>query len=513
MKARELDLPTASLFPTTEGEYGVLAVLLATSLARSPARSPPWINAVEIAINRLIGFIILIGFALIGEYRYGVAASMVNPYRSPVLMTVAILRWCIFFLAAGATIAISVIDPRVVWGGEFGSFLLAAFTVWRTREIRRSAAIPLAAIAVWGFVQLAFGATVDGYATLDASLRMAAFAATFLASATLFSTTPLVNSLLAALARFGFVAAILGVLAYYTSPGKILWIFPSPYPDSWGFFLSRNNFAQFLELALPAALWRARFGTTSAILIGAGILAAGIASASRAGAILLLLETLVCLMLLRRVVNRTSMWKSMWTLAVASVAFIAIAGATQLWSRFHAPDPFEYRREFVRSTLAMIAEHPSRGFGLGSFASVYPAFAEFDPGAAVTHAHNDWLEWSSEGGVPFAAAWFLLAIGLLRPAVRSVWGIGIVAVLLHALVDFPFARFGIGVWFFVVAGALSREKGRVMSFKCGAGTSAGNRTLGRFFHGEQSRLKATRRHEWRPHVETDPVPKTAPCGE
>ena len=145
----------------------------------------------------------------------------------------------------------------------------------------------------------------------------------------------------------------------------------------------------------------------------------------------------------------------MWTLTAASLAFIAIAGASQLWSRLRAPDPFEYRREFARSTLAMIAERPWRGFGLGTFAAVYPAFAEFDPGAAVTHAHNDWLEWSSEGGVPFAAAWFLLAIALLRPAVRSVWGIGLIAVLLHALVDFPFARFGIGAWFFVLAGALS----------------------------------------------------------
>jgi O-antigen ligase len=377
-------------------------------------------------------------------------------------MSLAILRGCVLLLAAFATASISVRDPRFAWAAEFGSFLLAAFTVWRTRAIRRSTAIPLAAIAASGFVQLAFGATVDGYATLDASLRMAAFAATFVASAALFSTAQLVDDLLAALSRFGFVIAILGVLAYYTSPGKILWIFPSPYPDTWGFFLSRNNFAQFLELALPPALWRARFGTTSGILIAAVILAGGIASASRAGAILLLLETLVCMILLRRVssdVYRGYMSRrSLWTFAATSLTFAAIAGASQLWSRLHAPDPFEYRREFAHSTLAMIAERPWRGFGLGTFAVVYPAFAEFDPGAAVAHAHNDWLEWSAEGGVPFAATWFLLAIALLRPAVRSVWGIGLVAVLLHALVDFPFARFGIGVWFFMLAGASSVKR-------------------------------------------------------
>jgi O-antigen ligase len=390
-------------------------------------------------------------------YRYGSSRTL------PVLMTVAILRWCIFFLAAGATLTISVRDPRAAWAYEFASFVVAAVAVQRVPRIRLTLAIPLTTIASWGFVQLAVHATVDRYATadryltvdryltMDASLRMAAFAATFIASAAAFSSARFRDMLVAYLAWFGFAIAIVGVLAYYTSPGKLLWIFVSPYPDTWGFFLSRNNFAQFLELALPSALWRARFGTASAIVIAAVILAAGVASASRAGAILLVAETLVCLFLMRRVIPT----KAVWRLSAAATIFVAIAGASQLWTRLHAPDPLEYRREFVRSTLAMIAEHPWRGFGLGTFAVVYPAFAKFDAGATVTHAHNDWLEWASEGGVIFAAAWIALAIALLRPGVRSIWGIGVVAILLHALVDFPFARVGTAAWFFVIAGALA----------------------------------------------------------
>ncbi len=41
------------------------------------------------------------------------------------------------------------------------------------------------------------------------------------------------------------------------------------------------------------------------------------------------------------------------------------------------------------------------------------------------------------------------------PAVRSVWGIGILAVFLHALVDYPFVRFGLMAWNFALIGALS----------------------------------------------------------
>jgi O-antigen ligase len=372
-------------------------------------------------------------------------------------MTVAILRWCILFLAAGATLTISIRDARAAWAYEFASFVVAAVAVRHVPRIRLTVAIPLAIIALWGFVQLALHATVnrdvtvDAYLTMDASVRMAAFAATFIASATAFSSAKLREMLAAYLAWLGFAIALVGVLAYYTSPGKFLWIFASPYPDTWGFFLSRNNFAQFLELALPAALWRARSGSASAIAIAAAILAAGVASASRAGAILLAAETLACLLLMRRAIPT----KVVLRLSAAIAIFIAIAGASQLWTRLHAPDPLEYRREFVRSSLAMIAEHPWRGFGLGTFGAVYPSFAEFDPGATVTHAHNDWLEWASEGGVPFAAAWIALGIALVRPAVRSIWGIGVLAILLHALVDFPFARVGTAACFFVIAGAIA----------------------------------------------------------
>lgn len=359
----------------------------------------------------------------------------------------------ILLFAAAATATISIRDPRPAWIYEFLSFIGAAIAIWRPSPIRLSLAIPLIAIALWGFVQLAFSATVYRDATVDTSLRMAAFAATFVAAATVFSQPKPRDLLIATLAWFGFAIAVTGVLAYFTSPSRILWIFPSPYPDNWGPFVSRNNFAQFLELTLPAALWRARHGSIASSAIAATILAAGIASASRAGSILLLGETIVCLILMRRVISIHLPAR----LLTAGVALVAIFNPTQLWQRLHAPDPFEFRREFAHSALAMIASHPFRGSGLGTFASVYPAYAEFDPGALVDHAHNDWLEWTSEGGIGFTAAWLALAFALLPCAVRSVWGIGILAIFLHALVDYPFARFGIAAWFFVIAGAASAD--------------------------------------------------------
>jgi hypothetical protein len=52
--------------------------------------------------------------------------------------------------------------------------------------------------------------------------------------------------------------------------------------------------------------------------------------------------------------------------------------------------------------------------------------------------------------------WGALSIWLVRPAIRSIWGVGVLALLLHALVDYPFARFGVAAWAFLLAGAAVR---------------------------------------------------------
>ena len=47
---------------------------------------------------------------------------------------------------------------------------------------------------------------------------------------------------------------------------------------------------------------------------------------------------------------------------------------------------------------------------------------------------------------------------LVRPAVRSLWGLGLMAVFVHALVDYPMQqRPALAMFFFAIAGALASE--------------------------------------------------------
>jgi hypothetical protein len=357
-----------------------------------------------------------------------------------------------FLAACGATLAIWNPDPTCAWAYEIAIFLFAGIVCLRVRQRLHAAGFVLACISLWGFGQLAIGSTVYSWAILNASLQVSAFAATALLGSLALRRASIRALFLSGLVWFGVGLSILSVLAYFTSSSKILWLFPSPYPDTWGPFPSRNNFAQFLELCFPVALYQmAKVGVVPAAVV----LAAGLASASRAGALLLLLELFTAIYLMGKTSRRRIL-----PLALAAAAFMTAVGPSVLWSRLRDPDPFKYRREIFQSAAAMIVTHPLRGFGLGTFSTVYPEFARFDSGAEVEHAHNDWLEWAADGGLPFAALWALLAALITRPAIRSVWGLGVLAIFLHALVDYPFARFGVAAWEFLLIGALlaqSRE--------------------------------------------------------
>jgi O-antigen ligase len=374
-----------------------------------------------------------------------------TPWSPCTILSVSLWEIAAPLIAAmAATLTIWVRDPLAEWSYELAVFGIAiAVCVRRGRLQLNATSLALGAIGLWGFIELALGASVYRYATLNAGLRFAALAATAYIAPSGRSR----GVFLRVFVWFAFGLSVLSVLAYYSSRGKVLWIFASEYPDVWGPFPNRNNFAAFLELAMPVALWLAITRDRVYVWIAAAMLAAGIASASRAGAVLLTVESLAVFALApgsRRMLAR---------FAAAAVVLAAIAGAGQLAGRIFEPDPLRYRREMAHSALAMIRDRPFSGFGLGTFATVYPQYAEFDAGATVNHAHNDWLEWASEGGVGFAAAWGVLAAAMLRRVRGSIWTIGVPTVMIHALVDYPFARFGVSAWTFLLIGMRELDPG------------------------------------------------------
>jgi O-antigen ligase len=193
----------------------------------------------------------------------------------------------------------------------------------------------------------------------------------------------------------------------------------------------------------------------------AGVMYASvIACGSRAGSILATAGILVTLPLAahRGLISLRGAGASFARIAALAAVFVAVVGWRGLTERFEQSDPYVHRREMLQSSLAMARERPWLGFGLGTFEEAYPAYALFDIGLVVNHAHNDWAEWLAEGGVPFLLLTASLAAWAVVPAIRSIWGVGLLSVFLHALVDYPMQRLGLAAWVFVLLGALAAQE-------------------------------------------------------
>jgi hypothetical protein len=257
---------------------------------------------------------------------------------------------------------------------------------------------------------------------------------------------------------FGTAVCVLDLLQQASPTNKYFWLIPSRYSSISGPFAYWNNFAEFVELLLPITLWKGLGGGRPAVfyILSAGVqIGAVVASGSRAGALLVILE-LLGLIALSFSRNRDKKLLLGAALAIAlSVVFIYAAGFQTLISKLQQNDVLAVRRNIDRSSLAMIHQHPLAGWGLNTYVPVYRMFARYDDGTFVNRAHNDWLEWACDGGIFFSGVMLLVLICSIRPAIRSGWGIGLIALCIHALVDYPFARLGVCGWYFCLLGMLS----------------------------------------------------------
>ncbi len=319
---------------------------------------------------------------------------------------------------------------------------------------------PMGLIGIWGAVQLALGTSVYGFATTRALLYWSANALiTFLG--TRFLSAPRVRrNFLTCLAYFTGAVAVIGILQYFTSPYRIYWTFPIPqHGKAVGPFVYRNQFAAMVELVLPIVLYRVmsdrRHRWVSAML-AAVLFAVVVATASRAGTLLVAGEMFLIFVLgwWRKLLSSRSLVTVCGQVLALAVVFTLVVGFQEVWSRFQQTNPYALRGKLTQSTLQMIRSRPVMGYGLGTWQTVYPEFATFDNSLFANEAHNDWAQWTAEGGIFFGLALAGVAIGAAVLGWRTIWGLGVVFVFLHSFIDYPMREPVIGAILFVLIGAM-----------------------------------------------------------
>jgi O-antigen ligase len=312
--------------------------------------------------------------------------------------------------------------------------------------------------------------------TVDALLRFVAYVLIGLAAAVAFDTERSRRRFALALVTAAVFQAVYGSGEYLTGRQHIFAFAKKYYRDSaTGTFINRNHFATLLAIALPFALslaiprsgdrrrwgWRERlvrlsegpelrrlFAVIAAALIWMGLLL----SHSRAGLLAALVGVAVVLFHFRAM--RAARWTAAAGAAVLLLLLTLEVGQAPGERFFDVKDDLDAksgRLAVWRDAEALVVARPIFGWGFGTFDSAFPTVQSADIDVHYDHAHNDWVEWTTEGGV-FA---LIAAVSLLGLALRSgntASKAALVAVGLHSLWDLSLRIPAAGVTVAAVAG-------------------------------------------------------------
>jgi O-antigen ligase len=281
------------------------------------------------------------------------------------------------------------------------------------------------------------------------------------------------------LAALGLAEALYGLVQYATDWQQVLAFKKVSYfAQATGTYINPNNYAGLLEMLLPlifartlleferwtanargtgrrSALWlREDAGARFAFFIFSSLLltAALLFSRSRTGIVAAWAGLLMvgAIWSVRRRLLSAGL-AIILGLAMLTLAAGAWMGLGPVFARYRtAEQDLPSRVAVWKGTAKLIRAHPYWGSGPGSFEDAYTRVQTSDLAARLNHAHNDYLEFAAEWGVPGALllfaligfVWVRALAGLRRSARATDWFLllgccgALFSLLLHAAVDF-----------------------------------------------------------------------------
>ena len=280
--------------------------------------------------------------------------------------------------------------------------------------------------------------SVDAGQTTISLLKSIAYFCLFLTTLLLCNSLPRIKQLMLFIVIVGLLQAMYGALELLLGTKHSL-IFQLPVKsNATGTFVYKNHFANFLMLCLSVGvgylvstlLSNARGKATyhklryflSMFLNGNALVRIALAimvialvmSRSRMGnAAFFLSMTVIGLLSLFLIKQRT---KGLMLLIVSMFIidmFILSAwfGLDKVKSRIeHTSFSQETRDEVIRDSIPLLQDFAYTGSGLGTYYTTYPHYTSDGVYAFYDHAHNDYLQFAIEAGVPASLVLFMLPL-------------------------------------------------------------------------------------------------------
>ena len=335
-------------------------------------------------------------------------------------------------------------------------------------------------------------------ATIVDFFRLAAYTAFYVLTVQLLKDRKYLKRTVLVLVVLASVISLQSIMQYLFFNGKIYWLREIPKgAGPFGPYVNRNHFAGYMNMLFPVVLsmfiayrphivygsLRSRIvgifsqGRTNLhVLIGFAAVLVSISiflSLSRGGISGLGLSIIFFAFLMtkagqgRRGVIFIAVIYILIALSVSWFGWDAIierfAEIGDAWD-----NNYLQRIEVYRNSLNIIHHFPVTGTGFGTFMHIFPRYRTVPGESTVNHAHNDYIEFLSDGGVIslIFAGWFLIAVFYSSYRVflrrRDLYAIsiftgsvtGMIAVLIHGMVDFNLHIGANGLYFFFLSGLM-----------------------------------------------------------
>lgn len=342
---------------------------------------------------------------------------------------------------------------------------LTLFFITLAKQLFRPGKFPLPPLLTWplltliGLILIAGWLSCDPMRSFEAVAMFASYLLVFLVSLAVVETRK--QEMALAYVLIGSAGLVAGIALLEAVGMKLpFWIFlgRDHHTGLAGPFGNHNHFAGYLEMTLPMVIgvMLARPGSREFQVLMIGVLAFLTAtlglSLSRGGMISILCAFVfmgACLKRQKLDWKRYKLFILIPVLCLLVMTLLDTRVSQRMGTLVQGVQSMAFRQKVWQSSLDLVRENPWKGTGPGTFARAViarnPAGFNFLP----QHAHNDWLEFTTETGIGFLiiAVWLVFAFfktgrQKLKSSSCQARGItlgamgGVVAILVHSLYDF-----------------------------------------------------------------------------